>query len=172
MISQILFWQPNNFHFQPLVFFFSHWFLWLLIFALSFSWLLRRKIEKLSWFWVLLVLSEILEMLIKHFSPWDRPFYQTGTQPPDWISGYSRGSFPSGHAMRSAIVLIFLWREDKRLFWLFLPGIILVNLGRVLFGLHYPIDIFGGLTLGFILVKSEKLACQKLMRLGRQVIKS
>ncbi len=103
-------------------------------------------------------------MVIKHFSPWDRPFYQNGVQPPAWFGGYSQGSFPSGHAIRSAIVLYFLWQENRKLFWFLLPGIILVNLGRILFSLHYPIDIIGGLILGLILVKSEKLIVNNLVK--------
>lgn len=161
VIKNFLFWQPENFSFNSLVFFFSHWFLWLIIFGLTLFWLLKNKLRQLKLFWLLIIFSELLEITIKHFSPWQRPFYQNGVQPPEWIVDYSRGSFPSGHAIRSAIVLSFLWQENKALLWPLLPGIILVNLGRVLFGLHYPIDILAGLVLGYLLVKIRKLMIKK-----------
>jgi len=164
MIKQFLFWQPASFGFNLILFFFSQWFLWLVIFSLSFYWLIKRSFKQLGWFWFFLIVSEILETVIKHFSPWPRPFYQKGVTPPEWISHYSYGSFPSGHAIRSAIVLWFLWRENKRWFWLLLPGIILVNLGRILFSLHYPIDILGGLVLGYLLVKIEELKVKNLIK--------
>jgi len=152
MIKNFLFWQPVNFGFNLIIFFFSHWFLWLMIFGLTGWFLWKKKYRLFVWFWGMLVASEIIEAAIKYFSPWPRPFYTNGITPPDWVGGYSEGSFPSGHGMRSVIVLCFLWRENKKLFWLFLPGVVLVNGGRILFSLHYPIDIIGGIILGLVLV--------------------
>jgi len=164
IVKDFLFWQPASFSFNSVLFFFSHWFLWLVILGLSLWWLAKNRTRRLGLFWLLLVSSELLEAVIKYFSPWDRPFYQNGVHPPEWIGSYSYGSFPSGHAMRSAIALCFLWQEDKKMFWFLLPGIVLVNLGRILFSLHYPIDIIGGLILGFILVKSEQLIMNSLVK--------
>jgi len=157
MIKQIFFWQPNNYDFGPLVFFFSHWFLWLLVIGLSVYWLAVKKYKRMGWFWLILGLSEAIQRGLKLFSGWERPFYSRSALPPEWLTGYSVGSFPSGHAFRSVIILYFLWQVDKKLFWLALPGVVMVSIGRVLFGLHYPIDIIGGLALGLILVKLVKL---------------
>lgn len=153
MFGAFLFWQPAQFGFNPILFFFSHFFLWLLIFGVTFWLAFKKKYRLLFLFWVVLLASEVVEILIKHFSPWARPFYTNNASPPEWFAGYSLGSFPSGHGMRSAILLYFFWIKNRKLFWLILPGLLLTNIGRVLFGLHYPVDIIGGFLLGFLLVK-------------------
>ena len=156
MIRGLFFWQPVNFGFVPILFFFSHWFLWLLVFGLLGYFLLKKKYRQLFWFLIILAVSEIVEVIGKRFSPWPRPFYTNGSVPPNWFAGYSHGSFPSGHGMRSVILLYFLWVENKKLFWFLLPGVILADVGRVLFGLHYPIDIIGGLIFGLAIVCTSR----------------
>ncbi len=151
MVKSILFWQPASSHFSWPLFFFSHWFLWLILLALTIFWLCRYAWWRLFNFWLLLFVSEIFEIIGKHFSPWPRPFYRQHTIPPAWLGHYSWGSLPSGHAIRSIIILYFLWQQSRLLFWLILPGVILVNYGRVYFGLHYPLDILVGSLLGVLL---------------------
>jgi len=151
-MRKFLFWQPENFTFNPFLFFFSHWFLWLAILALTIWWWSKKRYTVLFFFWSLLLISEVIEMFIKHFVFWERPFYTLGTVPPDWIMSYSRGSFPSGHAIRSVILFFYLNKINKRLFWVLMPAAVLTNLGRILFGLHYPIDIIGGIIIGLCLV--------------------
>ncbi len=148
MIKSLLFWQPTFPSKSLLMFFFSHWFLWLLIIGLSGFWLIKKRFKIFSIFWILLVVFEIANTVLKAFSPWNRPFINDVTIPPEWIGSYSQGSFPSGHAFRSIILLCFFWREDKRLFWILLPGVLLVSISRVVFKLHYPIDILGGYIIG------------------------
>ncbi len=150
MIKAILFWQPASSHFIPVLFFFSHWVLWILILALATYFFLRRPKTFLAFFG-LLIISEVVEILGKHFSPWPRPFYRFHRLPPPWLGHYSWGSFPSGHGLRSALVLGFAFLVRWWWLLLLLPVIFLVNYGRVYFGLHYPVDIFGGLILGTIL---------------------
>ncbi len=146
-----LFWQPSQAHFSWLLFFFSHWFLWLVIFGLLGFWGYRHRWRRLAAFLLLLLFSEFVEITLKYFSPWPRPFYNLHFQPPPWIGRYSWGSFPSGHAIRSALVLSFLWLMNKPIFYIILPGIFLVNFGRIYFGLHYPVDIMGGFVLGLVI---------------------
>ena len=152
MSELFLFWQPTFPSKSLLMFFFSHWFLWVLMFGLSAFWLIKKRFKTLSFFWILMVVSEIIHTVLKTFSPWDRPFFNDNTIPPEWIGSYSQGSFPSGHAFRSVILLYFLWKEDKRLFWIFLPGVVLISIGRVIFKLHYPVDILGGYLIGGLTV--------------------
>lgn len=147
----LLFWQPKGAHFIWWLFFFSHWFLWLVILGLICFWICRRRWQSLAAFLLLLLFSEFVEIFLKHFSPWSRPFYNLHSHPPAWLGHYSRGSFPSGHAIRSALILSFLWLINKPLFYIILLGVFWVNFGRVYFGLHYPIDILGGLILGLLI---------------------
>jgi len=164
MINNLLFWQPAHPSESLLMFFFSHWFLWILFFGLSLFFLIKKRFKSFSSFWLLLVFSEILHTLLKTFSPWDRPFINEGTIPPQWIGSYSQGSFPSGHAFRSVIVMFFLWRENRKLFWIGLPAVLLVSVGRVVFKLHYPIDILGGFAIGVVTVfLFSKLTGKKLL---------
>jgi membrane-associated phospholipid phosphatase len=152
MINNLFFFQPVHLSESSLMFFFSHWFLWILIFGLSLLWLIKKRLKNLSFFWLLLVISEFLHTFLKTLSPWDRPFINEGAVPPEWIGSYSQGSFPSGHAFRSVILLYFLWKGNKKLFWFLLPAVLLVSVGRVLFKLHYPIDILGGYIIGGIVI--------------------
>jgi len=157
MIKNFLFWQPTNFNDDGILihwflFFFSHWFVWVIIFLLTVWLRVKKKNKELLFFWLLLIISQIVETVIKYFSLWPRPFYISGASPPDWIGNYSLGSFPSGHAIRTILILYFLWKEKTDFFWIALPGLAVMNLARILFGLHYPIDIIGGFLIGLVII--------------------
>ncbi len=147
-MKSFLFWQPAAVHFSWSLFFFSHLAIWLLVLFLVVYFIVRRQPMTLLAFLILLFLSEVIEIFGKHFSPWPRPFYRLQRLPPPWLGHYSKGSFPSGHALRSALVLGFAFLIRWWWFFLLLPIIFLINYGRVYFGLHYPVDILAGFLLG------------------------
>jgi membrane-associated phospholipid phosphatase len=61
-------------------------------------------------------------------------------------------SFPSGHALFSAALIVWIWRYYHR-YWLLILFIVLAlitTISRVLGWVHYPGDILGGLFFGSI----------------------
>ncbi len=59
-------------------------------------------------------------------------------------------SFPSGHSAFFMAIATSLWFYHKRLSVFFGISAVVIGLSRVIAGIHFPIDILGGLTLGFL----------------------
>jgi membrane-associated phospholipid phosphatase len=61
-------------------------------------------------------------------------------------------SFPSGHALFSAALLVGIWKYYPKilLILLFIILALVTTTARVIWGVHYPGDIMGGLFFGFI----------------------
>lgn len=96
-----------------------------------------------------LVARFVLTPAIRFFVPRERPF----TAHMDIIKFFNREetpSFPSGHAAFFFAVAWSLWFVDRRWSIAFFVGAILVSLGRVAAGVHYPTDILGGAAVGFV----------------------
>lgn len=74
-------------------------------------------------------------------------------------------AFPSGHAAFFMAIATSLWFYHKRLAIFFGISAILIGISRVIAGIHFPIDILGGLALGFILGMIMPLIINKLKNL-------
>jgi len=101
------------------------------------------------------VLTEVIRFFYNAPRPFDNPNIQS-------LIGHESGfSFPSGHM--TFLIPIALWNFsiNKKLgIWLSVLTI-LVGLGRVTSGVHYPIDIFGGIVVGVIGFYSAKFLLKK-----------
>lgn len=88
------------------------------------------------------VIAIIISLIIQQFVDIDRPETAiTGA----WkllLDHLPDASFPSDHASVSVAFLTALFLSGfKRLFWAFLPWVILMNLSRVIAWVHWPLDI-------------------------------
>ncbi len=72
-----------------------------------------------------------------------------------WGSVYRNSdphSFPSGHAVRVAMITLIAWGLDLSVLkWIFTIWVPLVSFSRVMLGVHYFLDVAAGWVLGFIL---------------------
>lgn len=61
-------------------------------------------------------------------------------------------SFPSGHVLVAASLSISLYLSGmRRLFWILLPVVLAIAVGRVLLGVHYPTDVTAGFFFGWFI---------------------
>ena len=104
------------------------------------KWVLVFASAILAWF-----LADILQGFIAH----PRPFLALSDT--NLLFPYGdHDSFPSGHAafLSGITGALYFFFDKKRLVWVFAAVTILVALSRVAAGVHWPLDILGGIALG------------------------
>ncbi|MCL4404284.1 phosphatase PAP2 family protein [Patescibacteria group bacterium] len=96
-----------------------------------------------------------------HFAwPVARPFAALGFTP---LIGESGASFPSGHASLFFALSFMLLAFDRKWAYWFIGLSLLNGLARIFVGVHYPLDILGGIAVGFV----SYLIVKKLVRPDR-----
>lgn len=91
-----------------------------------------------------------------------RPFESLGVN--NIVNPLSEKSFPSDHTMTVFTASMVVYFYNKKLGLILLGLSLLVGLGRIFVGVHYPLDVVGGIIVGiftatlfyFILNKKEK----------------
>ncbi|HEX5316482.1 MAG TPA: phosphatase PAP2 family protein [Candidatus Kapabacteria bacterium] len=80
----------------------------------------------------------------------------TGEHVVNWIrlpdGGRGDESFPSNHALNNFAIATFfftIWPRKQNAWWLFVVAL-LISLGRMYQGLHYPSDVLGGAVIGSV----------------------
>ena len=155
-----LFWQPHTDYLRllasskigrPLLVFLNY-VIWLFFFYLSY--LLIRS--NFIIFWQLLLatfFAELIERSVKKKIFWRRPmFLRHDVTPPGLVDNWYRtGSFPSGHTIKVAFFCLFLIQYPVFSLPIFLLICSFLLMFRILVGFHYPIDILGGLIIGFLI---------------------
>jgi undecaprenyl-diphosphatase len=116
--------------------------------------LLQKRIRTALFVAVTSFSGEVVDTAMKHAFNRPRP-----TIVPHLREVFS-SSFPSGHAMESAIVYLTLGTilmrvADSRITKIYCLGIailltVLVGVSRVYLGVHYPTDVIGGWIIGFV----------------------
>jgi membrane-associated phospholipid phosphatase len=90
----------------------------------------------------------LLSFIFKLFFHTDRPFdLLAGVKPLFFPTDYS---FPSGHATFFFGLAFSLFFNHRNIGIIFLIFAFLISIARVMAGVHFPVDILGGLFLGFI----------------------
>ncbi|UCE78065.1 MAG: phosphatase PAP2 family protein [Nitrospiraceae bacterium] len=70
----------------------------------------------------------------------------------NWLEGNKRDAFPSGHTGVALTVLYCAYLYEKKIFWIYLPIVILLILSTVYCRYHYVVDVLAGILLAFITI--------------------
>jgi undecaprenyl-diphosphatase len=122
-------------------------FLLFLYYRVQTSW--RKRIEVFSGALIAVALSRgVITETIRHFLHRERPFVALGLTKAHTLITDSSWSFPSGHATFFFALSTVVYLYDKRWGAFFFVATVLIVLGRVAGGAHYPSDILAGLIIG------------------------
>ena len=94
----------------------------------------------------LLISRGIFVETIRFFYYRPRPFKLLGFDP--LINYPDISSMPSGHAAIFFALALLIYYINKDYIWYFIAGAVLVSLGRILVGVHWPADILVGSAIG------------------------
>jgi len=161
LIKKVFFWQPKTDFYKKVAqakygnqFLITiNYIIWVFLFFVSYFLIKQDK----NIFWQLLfatITSEIVEKILKTKSFWKRPLHLNHNVLPDGLlkSWYKKGSFPSGHAIKAVFFFILILHSFIPISpLLYLIIVIPLVLARILLGLHYPIDVLGGIIIGLII---------------------
>lgn len=97
------------------------------------------------------ILSGGIAILIQQFIYEERPLAFLQGRGMFILSHIPDNSFPSDHATigTAFLVAVYLFGYKKSFYYL-LPFFILMFLARVIWGIHYPLDILWGITVGIV----------------------
>lgn len=121
----------------------------------------KNKIQALSIF-TTTVTGVLINYIIKLFIDQQRPFYtiDLAVNPREEmiLSSIPTDAFPSDHAsvgMCMALATLIIGYQDQKrpmiiMWWLFMIWSMTMNIARITMGVHWPIDILGGMIVGII----------------------
>lgn len=108
------------------------------------------------------IVGFILLKLLGLFIYEPRPFMTLGTKP--LISFSTDDSFPSDHTLVMSIITFSYFYYRTKIRWALLIMTVWVGLSRIYVGVHYPLDILGGLLLGAIAVYLSVLIKNRVLK--------
>ncbi len=92
-----------------------------------------------------------ISLIIQQFVDIDRPETAISWAGKLLLDHIPDASFPSDHASVSVAFLSALYLANyRKVFWTFLPWVILMNLSRIISGVHWPMDILAGTVVGIV----------------------
>lgn len=158
-LKSFFFWQPKKDYLRWLLSFpsghnlilFLNYSLWPFLFFICWIHIYNNA----NIFWQILtsiIITEVIERVAKHSFFWKRPLYVRRDQLPSGLvkKWYVGGAFPSGHMVRASYFFFLVLQYGIFSPILFLIYILPLMVFRILVGFHYPIDMLGGLFIGFL----------------------
>jgi undecaprenyl-diphosphatase len=133
-------------------FFLADYIVYFLLAGAALIYFLVKKKEKLHYIFVIgssVILSRfVITELIRLIWHRSRPFvdYQVNQV----IEHSASGSFPSGHIAFLFALAIAVYFFNKKWGLVFFILSLLVGLARIFVGIHYPLDILGGIVIGIV----------------------
>ncbi|HAS80433.1 MAG: Phosphoesterase PA-phosphatase related protein [Candidatus Nomurabacteria bacterium GW2011_GWE1_32_28] len=94
-------------------------------------------------------LAWILAYILKYLFHTERPFdvFSSVTS----LFSETGYAFPSGHATFFMALAVALFFYSKKVGYIFIFFALLIGIARIMSGVHFPVDIFGGFILGFLI---------------------
>lgn len=108
----------------------------------------KRKMYNFSLLFMSGFLSWVIASFLKNIFMTSRPFIREGIIPLYRETGFS---FPSEHMAVFTALAVSMYLIDKRAGYIVSVIAILIGLSRMVIGVHYPVDILGGLAVGLII---------------------
>ncbi len=96
------------------------------------------------------LLGYLIKIIINLFETRPRPFLAHDVNL--LVGKLTDGSFPSMHTLISFVIAFSMYGYDKKTGVYFFMAAALVGLSRIYVGVHYPLDIFGGVLLAWLAV--------------------
>lgn len=87
----------------------------------------------------------VVTEIIRFAYPYPRPFLVFGFEALAKEGGWS---FPSGHAAFFFGLAVIVWYTNRRWGWWFLVLSLINGIARIFAGVHWPLDIAGGILVG------------------------
>lgn len=135
---------------NSIVIFLAEYLVYFSLLAVPYLWLRKEKHDLIRILLTVVVAFAVSEALKTYFAV-PRPFVAEGFLPLVNVSPRDfYGSFPSGHTAFLAALGSAIFFTEKFPGTLVLLLGVLVGIGRVLVGVHYPVDILGGFAIGVI----------------------
>jgi undecaprenyl-diphosphatase len=108
----------------------------------------KMEIKEVLLYFSTPVLAWVITHIIKWFFPADRPYVMENTI--QLSQEFDPGSFPSGHTTLAFAMMLNIYIYNKKWGIVFIVLALGVSSGRVLVGLHFPLDILAGALIGII----------------------
>jgi len=143
------------------------WWVWLYLTFYTPSSNSNAKRKELMHIFYACVIGIIISFIIKQFVDIDRPAWYIESTESLLLGKIPEKSFPSDHATVSfAFLTALLFSQYKRVGYVFLPFVIIMNIFRIVVWVHWPLDIIAGSCVGIFsgYIMMTKLRETKLVK--------